>query len=48
MMIRYVIVSIISEDNWTYEIKVFDKRTCFKKSENITAGFKLSQGYIQS
>lgn len=48
MTIKYDLVSMISEDNWTYEIEVLGSRTRFKKSESITAGFKLSQGYIQS
>jgi hypothetical protein len=48
MMVEYDLVSMISEDNWTYEIEVLGSKTSFKKSENITAGFKLSQGYIQS
>ena len=44
MMIEYLLVSIISEDNWSYEIEVLGNKTNFKGSSNIAAGLKLSQG----
>jgi hypothetical protein len=46
MMIEYDLISVFSEDEWSYEIEVMDSKTKFKGCTNISAALKLSQGVI--